>query len=40
MATGLGEEGVRMDIARGVNVNQRDIQIHEMALRFVSLADS
>ena len=30
---------VRMDIARGVDENQCDIKILEMAVRFVSLAD-
>ena len=40
MATGLGGGGVRMDIARGVDNNQCDIKILEMAVRYVSLADS
>ena len=41
MARGRGEErGVRMDIAGGVDENQCDIKILEMAVRFVNLADS
>ena len=35
-----GGGGVRMDIGRGVDENQCDIKILEMAVRFVSLADS
>ena len=35
-----GGGGVRMHIARGVDENQCDIKILEMAVRFVSLADS
>ena len=37
----IREDGeVRIDIARGVDKKQCDIQILEMAVKFVSLADS